>query len=758
MTTAFRQETSVAADATLWDVGGYRLRQSTEPGVLLYSRRALRFAADSRGRPLATITRSLEQGGGRPVVTGGAASLGFLGVEPDEPAALLSLQDSWTRVVRDSGYEVRGASAGEGADPRYLPLPLRDPVLSAEVDPAQAEVVSGPSPTVLRLDLTPAGAEAWAAAAGAGAPVSGTVRLAYSYPRFLPRATAVLRLHGVRVFEELRAALGVTPDGAPSGTQAELRAAWQGLTRTGAVEVSLSGGGTVEGGAAGGEGSDGAGGVAGADGSRGAVGADGTNGPGGGTGGLLGALVEQAFQSLLETMFVPLPAAGAGPPAYALLWTRARDMPDLPLSVSVEGQTWLTETLEAGVGELLSALGPGAVHDVYPDVSVPVTVTVEGCEAVSSVAVSLDFGDARAPEAFAFDRAGGRRAVTVTTGQPGLLSVRHRTRAVFRDPAWPVVTDEGVLTAAGPDLVVAPSAWRRELRLHAFVVEDGRVADGAWGRGDLLVADLRWTHPALPDMITRSAGLVPGSAPLLVAFPAPPSAAPGRLTVGAKGSADGRVLTGSGEVPPGDGDVFLLLERGAVRVVTDPSALPAGPLAERLRTAAGRSPVRQEEGRVAEDRRGADVSFGVVLVPQPTTVSAWAAAMAMVLAARDRVPQRPAEVAARAGIPLGTAPAWPRIRAAAAGRGLSEERGRRTRPAQWAELLRARGPVWIAREAMPSHAAVVCGITGDGTPHGTWVRLCSPWPPGVGSEGTKTFREFDEEFGLATSGAVLVHG
>ncbi|MFD0431081.1 hypothetical protein ACFQ60_38615 [Streptomyces zhihengii] len=35
------------------------------------------------------------------------------------------------------------------------------------------------------------------------------------------------------------------------------------------------------------------------------------------------------------------------------------------------------------------------------------------------------------------------------------------------------------------------------------------------------MADLRWTHPALPDMITRSAGLVPGSAPLLVAFPAP---------------------------------------------------------------------------------------------------------------------------------------------------------------------------------------------------------------------------------------------
>ncbi|MFD0431082.1 hypothetical protein ACFQ60_38620 [Streptomyces zhihengii] len=139
-------------------------------------------------------------------------------------------------------------------------------------------------------------------------------------------------------------------------------------------------------------------------------------------------------------MFVPLPAAGAGPPAYALLWTRARDMPDLPLSVSVEGQTWLTETLEAGVGELLSALGPGAVHDVFPDVSVPVTVTVEGCEAVSSVAVSwtsVTPGRPRRSPSTARAAAGRSRSPPDSPDCSPCATARARSSATPRGPSSP---------------------------------------------------------------------------------------------------------------------------------------------------------------------------------------------------------------------------------------------------------------------------------------------------------------------------------
>lgn len=695
-------QTAVATGAAHWDIGGYRIWESTEPGILLYARNELRLAADSNGRPFVAFSRALGWNGTDFVPTGGSATLGFLGTETDDPARLLSLQDEWTRVVR--------ASEGHTAqDPRYLPLPIRDATLSARLDPADA--ASTAEGSTLRVDLTAAGAKTWAAAITEGAPVAGTVRLSYAYLQVMPPATAVVQVHGRQLYAELAARLAKAPDGELSGSMAQIRSAWTDLASTGALEVSLTGS------------------------------------PAGPLADARDALVEQVRENLFDTMFVPRPALASEPSMFALRWKRAADMPELPLTVSVEGPTWLTETVEASVGKLLSHLSPDMINDVHPAVSVGIDVLVCSSDLVESAGVSLDFGDIRAPETITFDRAGGSRMFIVTTARPDRLMVRHRTRIVFQTSSWPVLTVEGTASAAAPHVQVVPDNWVRRCEIFVFVVQGGKAA---WGENDALTANVRYESPALTGPIASSAGIRP-DAPVRVDFPAPPGTPPGRCAISVFGSVGGKLIQSSGDLGPTDAFAVFVLEDGATRFITDSTPMPeSDPVGQRLRAAGGRPLVRREIPPDAEANRRPAVSVDVALVPQPTTVSGWAAAMAMVAGGRDKAAITPAIVAARAGMNLEESYGWPQIRAAVKTLALIEQVWRGSSPGELAALLREWGPVWMVDPAAPYRGVVVGGITGDGT----WVRVNDPWPPGVGAVRHKTFIEFHREF----SGTAMVHG
>jgi hypothetical protein len=64
----------------------------------------------------------------------------------------------------------------------------------------------------------------------------------------------------------------------------------------------------------------------------------------------------------------------------------------------------------------------------------------------------------------------------------------------------------------------------------------------------------------------------------------------------------------------------------------------------------------------------------------------------------------------------------------------------------------------VVEVGAPYHAVVLAGVQGDGTPEGTFVTVYNPWPPQVGAVETKSFLEFDQEFGLgAGADAAMVH-
>ena len=142
------------------------------------------------------------------------------------------------------------------------------------------------------------------------------------------------------------------------------------------------------------------------------------------------------------------------------------------------------------------------------------------------------------------------------------------------------------------------------------------------------------------------------------------------------------------------------------------------------------------------------IEHAVNLVPQPTAVSCWAAALAMVVGFRDSTSYPVTAIARRAGMNTTSGYGWSEIRSAVGVWGLSTTAPMSAYPAYWARLLQNHGPLWVVRTGAPYHAVVVGGIRGNGTLDGTQVTVYDPSPPNQGTVHTRAFRDFDRAFGL----------
>jgi hypothetical protein len=192
----------------------------------------------------------------------------------------------------------------------------------------------------------------------------------------------------------------------------------------------------------------------------------------------------------------------------------------------------------------------------------------------------------------------------------------------------------------------------------------------------------------------------------------------------------------------GNRTVQRLLSRQPFDAGSDLSLSKAGSLPEVQRQATGPVAVEHE----------------VFLVPQPTPVSCWAAALTMVVDYRDKVNYPVSDIASLAGMNLTTGYGWSQIRKAVSAWGLAELAPVSADPTWWADMLAENGPLWIVEVGAPFHAVVLTGLHGDGTPEFTEAHVFNPWPPNSGAVEHKTFEDFDREFGLgAGAGAAIVH-
>jgi hypothetical protein len=167
---------------------------------------------------------------------------------------------------------------------------------------------------------------------------------------------------------------------------------------------------------------------------------------------------------------------------------------------------------------------------------------------------------------------------------------------------------------------------------------------------------------------------------------------------------------------------------------------------------------------VAHDR-WLDVWNEVPLVPQLTGMSCWAAAAAMLVGWRDRIPVSPEKVARGAGrwrdYQDGLHPSD--VETFARTWGLVLEPGGAWTVQRLYQRLSSAGPLWLGEASPGLHSIVVTGLYGDGSDRGTFVRINDPWPMGRGERYSLDFRELMRNLGaasalLGTHGQILSTG
>ncbi len=148
------------------------------------------------------------------------------------------------------------------------------------------------------------------------------------------------------------------------------------------------------------------------------------------------------------------------------------------------------------------------------------------------------------------------------------------------------------------------------------------------------------------------------------------------------------------------------------------------------------------------------ISYDVELIPQPNKVACWAASMAMVLSYKRQVSMDPETLANEVGRSLRTSYSWDMLEEVRDQYGFKSvievptETCVYYEPQQWKEWLENYGPLWYTFiwNSGGSHAMVLTGISGDGTPEGTTFEIKNPWDLNI------TFDSDEVDFNPANNG------
>lgn len=125
-------------------------------------------------------------------------------------------------------------------------------------------------------------------------------------------------------------------------------------------------------------------------------------------------------------------------------------------------------------------------------------------------------------------------------------------------------------------------------------------------------------------------------------------------------------------------------------------------------------------------------------IAQPTDVSCWATAAAMVLGWRDRMSLTPETVAHISGRTTATGLDPAQVGQFASEIGLSYQHPQAYTIDGFRQMLESYGPLWVGAAVPGLHAIVVTGMYSDGTADGsdTYLRITDPWDRVTGAPGS----------------------
>jgi hypothetical protein len=571
-------QTGVSMSGVFWDIGPFKLWQSTSPGVVLFTPKQPTLALGPDGRYQVAVSSYRQQQDGTYKITGGAAAFTVTTALQYDPAAMDRLKEEWRRHLREQNGPT---------NPIFVPLNARKAeavvLMGAQSGKPHAEHnnrdagTPGGSNSFL-IELTALGAQEWSQAIRNHTNVPADVKLSFEYLRMLPLIGARVKLSGSKVFEHFSVSANASVTAGWYGGSAKVDAAWEEMRRSTAVTVELDGvADTPELEKLRNE--------------------------------LVTTFLKQAQQQWDKLLFEPAPnvdAAQAGNTGgifgganVAFKYKKASDLVDQELNLQFRGLTWLKASMDTTVGALFSPLDDSYVTDVNQELSFPSTVVVDADDQVEQVAVSWSASEGHGPESPVFDGKGGIQSYIVTAKDPDAVKVKYTAKVNFGPPSWPIIEQSGELTEK--TLVIKPSSWIGRNYIYLFIRDGNGIKLDNIER-DYLVCNVSYTGAHLKAPIKASARITPDM-PLEFTYPLSSTRERGIVKFSAFGVIGGQLVQSREQTISVDEEaVFLLADQKTVTAVSRSAVMPeSDSLAQNLMAAAGR-PVIVD--RNAETTRG----------------------------------------------------------------------------------------------------------------------------------------------------------
>lgn len=567
-------EHGVAVSAVKWDIGGFKLWQSAQPDVILFTPKQPGLAKGADGRYQAAVTQFRAQREGTYKIIGGSAVFTITTAIQFSASEFEQLKEQWRA-------EIMGSGLAQANNPRFIPLNTRKgvalvqiPAISGVAKPEHNNLNLGtPGGTMSFLvDLTPEGAQEWVQGIKEKRAIGAGVSIEYEYLQMVPTSTVHVRVNGERVFRHLSAQLKASYDGFFYGGSIDIEAEWERMVRTGAVEVEVNGLDALP---------------AGSEEIKQNI---------------LNTFINQALQSLFSSLFQPKPdvkPAQAGNTGglfggtnFALKWRKESEATNLALNMRFNGWTWLKARMDADLTTHLAQLDDSYVNEVNTEMSFPATVVVDSDPMLEHVAVSWSASEGKAPEAPVFGSEGGTKSYLVTSRNPDRVVISHQSKVNFTPSRWPIIETRGrdTVAAGGNQIVLKPSSWIGRHYIYMFVREgDTIVSPFDLTDDDYLVVNVSYEGPHLPRPVKESTRITPLE-PVEFSYPLDPAGRRGQAKFSAFGVIGGKLVrAASQDINFNEDAVFILASTTGIQLVSESSVIPeADELAQSLLQAKAR--------------------------------------------------------------------------------------------------------------------------------------------------------------------------
>lgn len=570
---SFLTETlGVAESGVMWDVAQFKLWQSTRPDIILFNTKQPSLAKGSNGRYQAAVSVYNQQlPDGSYKITGGAAIFTITSAVQFDPAGRKAAEDSWraamgNAVPKNVQFQALNVQKGEAT--------VLIDEMSGKPDKAHNDKdVGTPGGTMSFLvNLTETGALAWAQALKKKTPIPAGVKFQYEYLRRMPQVSATVIVHAKRVFQHLSMALDVSVNGFWYGGSVKIDAAWEKLTREGAIEIVFDGGGLPP--------------------DLEKMRQD-----------LTSTFASQAREIFFNQIFAPKPdvkpaQAGStsgvfGGANFAMKWRKESDAIDMSQKITFKGFDWLKASMDADLTTLFSVLDQSYLTEVPAQQSFPSSIVIDSDEMLSDVAYSINYSAGRAPVSAVVGQTGGTGQYAVVSTKPNDVVIKYNAKINYAAPKWPIieVSDSKKVGQGGNMIVIKPGQWVGRHEIYMFVRDGDRILPPSeMSPDDYLVLNVSYSGPHLAAPVKDSAHLS-GLEMVQFMYPMDTKGRPGVAKFSAFGVIGGKLVRSTEQViNPDETAVFILASKdGKIQLVSQNSVLPeADPLAQDLLQAGAR--------------------------------------------------------------------------------------------------------------------------------------------------------------------------